>query len=334
MSKISIIVPVYNSEKYLSKCIESILGQTERDLEIILVDDDSKDKSLDVIESYRDKFPDKIKIVKNDFNHGAGYSRNRGLELASGDYIGFVDSDDYIEKNMYSKLYELLVSNGSDISITGMDLRYLGLNLSFLGRKIELPEGTFNPKINKEILINTRPSCCDKLFKRELIGDNTFPEGTKWEDYPFTVFMLALSNKISIMNDRDYHYRINYSGTTCNDMRGRNYFKQFDIFNVSKLLEDNLTKSNLIDVFGIELKTIQMANALARVRDLSFKPIPPLEKEKIVLELFRMINEKYGDWETNEWYIRQKEKSLFYRVRMERVERIYYRTHEKQKIKL
>ena len=155
MSKVSIIVPVYNSEKYLKKCIQSIINQEEKDLEIILVDDKSKDRSLDIIESYKDKYPSQVKIVENETNRGAGYSRNQGIEVATGEYIGFVDSDDYIEKDMYSKLLELIEQKDSDIAVTGMDLRFLGLKLSFLGRKIELPKGTFDPRVNKEIILNT-----------------------------------------------------------------------------------------------------------------------------------------------------------------------------------
>jgi glycosyltransferase involved in cell wall biosynthesis len=334
MSKISVIVPVYNSEKYLNKCIESIINQDEKDLEIILVDDKSKDKSLDIMESYKDKYPEQIKIVENNTNRGAGYSRNQGIDNATGEYIGFVDSDDYIEKDMYSKLFELLIQNDSDVAITAMDLRYLGFKLSFLGRKIELPEGTFDPRINKEIIMNERPSCCNKLFRREVIDENRFPIGMKWEDYPFTILMLALSKKISIIKDIDYHYRINYSGTTCHDMRDSEYFRTFDIFKVSTLLEERLRENGLYSVFEEEIKTIQMANSLARVRDLAFKNIPYNDKERLVLTLFEMINSSYGDWKNNPWYVKQKEKSLFYRVRMECVERIYYHAKEKVKIKL
>ena len=167
-----------------------------------------------------------------------------------------------------------------------------------------------------------------------MIGNNRFPVDVKWEDYPFTIFMLALSKKISIIKDKDYHYRINYSGTTCHDMRGNDHSKAIDIFMVSNLLEERIKEAGLYSVYEEEIKTIQMVNSLARVRDLAFKNIPYSEKEKLVLNLFELINSSYGDWQNNPWYIRQKDKSLFYRVRMECVERIYYRAKEKEKVKI
>lgn len=331
MPKLSVIVPVYNSEKHLEKCLDSIINQEEKDMEVILIDDKSKDKSLDIMEQYERMNNKKIKIVENSQNKGAGYSRNRGIELATGDYIGFIDSDDYIEKDMYSKMIFQAEKNSSDVIITGLDLKYRGVNLSFLGRNIELPIGTFNTKDNKHILVNTRPSCCNKLFKRDLIGENRFPENLKWEDYPFVIYMLALSDKISILGDKDYHYCINPFGTTCGDMKGTISSKMFDIFLASELLENKLKESDLISIFHDELKIIQIVNALARARDLLFKNIPYSKKEELICLIIDTITELYGEWQKNTWYIEQKEKSLFYKARMECVEKIYYSAKQKTK---
>ena len=96
MPKVSVIVPVYNTEKYLGRCLDSLLNQTLEDIEIILVDDHSTDNSLDIMQAYQEKEPRKIKIAQTKQNSGAGAARNVGLELADCNYIGFVDSDDYI----------------------------------------------------------------------------------------------------------------------------------------------------------------------------------------------------------------------------------------------
>src|SRR5699024_6015694 len=98
--KVSVIVPVYNSELYLKDCLDSLVNQTLKDLEIIIVDDASTDKSLKIIMEYKNKYPNIIKVFQNEQNKGQGASRNVGLSLATGEYIGFLDSDDYVIPTM------------------------------------------------------------------------------------------------------------------------------------------------------------------------------------------------------------------------------------------
>ena len=108
--KVSVIVPVYNSERYLRDCLESLLNQTLTELEIILVDDASTDKSFEIIVEYKSKYP-KIKIFKSEQNKGQGASRNIGMSLATEEYIGFLDSDDYVAPIMYENLYNSAKEN-------------------------------------------------------------------------------------------------------------------------------------------------------------------------------------------------------------------------------
>ena len=320
MPKISVIVPVYNASKYLNTCLDSLLMQNLKDLEIILIDDNSKDDSLKILEMYKDKYPDKIKLFTNLENKGPGFSRNIGLKHATGDYIGFVDSDDYIEKDMYNLMYQRAKINDDDIVITGLDLRYLNLDMSFFGRKVKLDTGIFHPMVKKDIIVNSRPSCCNKLFKGTLIGDHKFPESYKWEDYPFVILLMALSNKIEVLDRMQYHYRINLNGTTCGDMKNINS-RLLDIFDVSDSLEDKFKKYCIEDIFKEELQTIQIANCLCRARDLVFKNIPYQEKRELINLILNLIEVKYGNWQDNPWYIKQKEDSLFYNLRMSFVEK-------------
>ena len=119
MPKISVIVPVYNVEKYLRKCIESILNQTFREFELILVDDGSTDSSGKICDEYALK-DSRIKVIHKE-NGGASSARNAGLDVAKGEYIGFVDSDDWIEMDMYGELYRLIKENNTDISVCGIN---------------------------------------------------------------------------------------------------------------------------------------------------------------------------------------------------------------------
>ncbi len=120
--KISIVVPIYNAEKYLDRCIQSILNQSYKDLEIILIDDGSTDSSNKICNNYQ-KRDNRIKFISQK-NEGVSAARNRGISEATGEFIGFVDSDDYIQPNMYETLYGLINKYNCDISICGYFIEY------------------------------------------------------------------------------------------------------------------------------------------------------------------------------------------------------------------
>ena len=115
MIKVSVIVPVYNTEKYLAKCLDSLVNQTLKDIEIIVVNDGTKDNSEKIINKYLKKYS-KIRYYKKE-NGGLSSARNYGIELANGEYVGFVDSDDYVKDGMFSKMYECAIKNNSDIVV-------------------------------------------------------------------------------------------------------------------------------------------------------------------------------------------------------------------------
>ena len=123
--KISIIIPVYNVEKYLNRCVDSLLGQTLKDIEIILVDDSSTDNSPGICDEYL-KADERVRVIHKP-NQGAGMARNSGLEIAKGDYVGFVDSDDYVDLNMYKALYDTAVKHNADLVMSGV--RYVDGNM-------------------------------------------------------------------------------------------------------------------------------------------------------------------------------------------------------------
>ena len=130
--KISVIVAVYNTEKYLKRCLESLIHQSYQNLEIIVVEDGSKDDSKPVLENYKNN--PKIKIIYNKKNSGLSYSRNRGLENATGDYIGYLDSDDYVDADYYEKLMQSINENKSDIAICDMKVVYDDTNMEIISK--------------------------------------------------------------------------------------------------------------------------------------------------------------------------------------------------------
>ena len=201
---ISVIVPVYNVEKYLVKCINSIINQTYKNLQIILVDDGSTDNSGKICDDFKLK-DTRIEVIHKT-NGGLSDARNAGLKITRGDYIGFVDSDDFIETDMYETLYNLIENNNSDISIVSFYEIYNGkvigvrdsrelLNLS----KIEAM---------KELLIDTRIQsyAWNKLFKRSLFENLEFPVNKNFEDIATTLLLFEGANKVTLFEEPKYNY--------------------------------------------------------------------------------------------------------------------------------
>lgn len=205
MSKlISIIVPVYNVEQYLEKCITTIINQTYKNLEIILVDDGSKDSSGKICDDFSKK-DNRIKVIHKT-NGGLSDARNHGLRIAKGDYIGFVDSDDYIAEDMFETLYNLMENNNSDISIVSFYEMY---NNKLIGvRDSKKIENFDKLEAIKELLIDTKIQsyAWNKLFKKELFENLEFPTGKNFEDIATTLLLFEKANKVTLFEDPKYYY--------------------------------------------------------------------------------------------------------------------------------
>lgn len=205
MSKlISIIVPVYNVEQYLEKCITTIINQTYKNLEIILVDDGSKDSSGKICDDFSKK-DNRIKVIHKT-NGGLSDARNHGLRIAKGDYIGFVDSDDYIAEDMFETLYNLMENNNSDISIVSFYEMY---NNKLIGvRDSKKLENFDKLEAIKELLIDTKIQsyAWNKLFKKELFENLEFPTGKNFEDIATTLLLFEKANKVTLFEDPKYYY--------------------------------------------------------------------------------------------------------------------------------
>lgn len=201
---ISIIVPVYNVEKYLQKCINSIINQTYKNIEIILVDDGSKDSSGKICDELEKK-DNRIRVIHKE-NGGLSDARNVGLKIATGKYVGFVDSDDYISEDMFETLYKLNKDNNSDISIVSFYELYRGKVISVRDSK----EKKVFDKIDaiKELLIDTniQSYAWNKLFKRELFDNIEFPTNKNFEDIATTLLLFEKANKVVLLEEPKYYY--------------------------------------------------------------------------------------------------------------------------------
>lgn len=212
---ISIIIPVYKVEKYLEKCIQSVINQTYENLQIILVDDGSPDNCGKICDEYAKK-DHRIEVIHKS-NGGLSDARNKGLEIAKGEYIGFVDSDDYIEADMYEVLYNLLKQYNADVSICNF--------YTVSQEKIAIKNADNGIKeytrieILKEILLdnNIQSYAWNKLYKKDLFDEIKYPVGKKYEDIGTTFYLLEKCNKVVVTGKPEYYY-INRQGSIVNNV--------------------------------------------------------------------------------------------------------------------
>jgi len=204
---ISIIVPIYNVERYLEKCVRSIINQTYKNIEIILINDGSKDNSAAICDEFL-KQDDRIIVIHKE-NEGLSEARNVGLSVAKGKYVGFIDSDDYIEKDMFERMYNNLKRFNVDISICNMVEEnedgkkiyyYIDNNTGIVEfNKIEALKGLI---IDKMITNHA----CNKLYKKELFNNIKYPYKRKMEDMATTYKIFDVANKVVVDSSVGYHY--------------------------------------------------------------------------------------------------------------------------------
>lgn len=247
--KLSIVVPVYNVENYLGECLESVFKQSFQDYEIICVNDGSTDNSLSILEKYKTKH-NNIRIV-NQTNHGLGYARNVGIEMASGDYVAFLDSDDFIHKDMFLDMVNCIEKNNADICISnpyiyehnnGVRYPYRKMldfyRLSLLGcfKAIDYP------------IVFSYIAAWDKIYKRSFLLKNNirFPINRIYEDALFTYQVLAYAKGVCAVKDCYYFYRKN-SGISITDKEKINDNYKKDFLTNSKEIKDFLKKMNIYD---------------------------------------------------------------------------------------
>ncbi len=222
---ISVIVPVYNVEKYLDRCVESLLGQTYRSLEIILVDDGSTDGCGAMCDGYARR-DSRVRVIHKR-NGGLSDARNAGLAVASGSYIGYVDSDDWIEPDMYARMHQACAESGAQLAVC----RYFS---EYRDRTVSGGSGSVVP-LSRDALLRIYigghdeyiiyNSVWSKLFCRDLVQGMVFPKGRNSEDIVYTTRAFCRAERAVYLDQCFYHYVLDREGSIMNAARGDRMFR-------------------------------------------------------------------------------------------------------------
>ena len=212
MVNVSIIVPVFNTEKFIDKCLTSLVNQTLRNIEIICVNDGSVDKSLQILEKFA-KSDSRVKII-NQENKMQGAARNAGLRIAQGEYVGFVDSDDWVDNDYYEKLYNAARKYDADIALA-VNVR---IGNGKTKKRLEITEEKIARTMQEKFDIGNHlknPCPTNKIYRQSLLKDNNiiWPEGVFCEDKLFTIKSVYYANKIAAVPDVNYYYFRNPNST-------------------------------------------------------------------------------------------------------------------------
>lgn len=244
MAEISIIVPVYNVSEYINQCIESLINQTFKDIEIIVIDDCGQDNSIIKVKKLA-KTDKRIKIIYNKTNQGLAEARNIGLKHVTSEYVGFLDSDDWVAPNFYEKLYKDIKQYNADIAI-GNVLYYRKEQYSLSNEFV----GQWNFRKSKKIITSPKEkqfniyacACWNKLYKTSLFKDYNlkYPKGLKIEDVPITTITTILAKKIVLVKDAILYYRQREGSIMKCAKKNRVPFDIFKIYEYTDTLLSNI----------------------------------------------------------------------------------------------
>ena len=248
MPKVSIVVPVCNVQKYLKECIDSLISQTLKDIEIICVDDGSTDDSGKILDEYAEK-DSRVKVIHKP-NSGYGHSMNVGFDSATGEYIGIVESDDYAEPLMFETLYNVASTNDLDVVKSGYYMYYTNpvrnekvyIVSKILANRTFCPSTYFRSKMEMVDFFNIKPTIWSAIYRKDFIRQNNvrFLEspGASYQDAGFNFKVMATAGKIQLIRDAFLHYRQDNSGSSVNS-KGKVFCICDEYQEMQRFLEEN-----------------------------------------------------------------------------------------------
>lgn len=281
--KISIIVPVYKVEPYIHKCVDSILNQTFKDFEVILVDDGSPDNCGKICDEYAKK-DERIKVIHKE-NRGLSSARNAGLDIARGEYIGFVDSDDYIESDMYEILYNVIQNNQCDIVSCSSIIHYNdkiivnGGHGLIIHSKEEAMKTMLEGELYDEVV-------WVKLFKKSVIGNIRFQIGRIYEDTSFTYRVIDRTKKVATIGEAKYNYIKHENSIMSNAIKDIKIDAVLAYEEMYRFMEEKYPKL-------CDLVTLKLANSSMTVMNLIVKQDVFKKHKENYFKVAKILNSKF-----------------------------------------
>ncbi len=294
MIKVSIIVPFYNVENYIEKCLQSLVNQTLEDVEIILVNDGSQDGTKEIAKQFVEKYPNKIMYLEKE-NGGLSDARNYAIPYAKGEYIAFLDSDDYVEANMYEEMYNKAKEENLDYVECDFLWEYPDKSLESKGKQ-------YSNK--KEMFIYTRVVAWNKLIKREIVQENhlEFPRGYRYEDVEFFYKLLPLIHNYGIVQKPFIHY-VQRENSISNVQNTRTK----EIIDVLGHVIDYYKRNQLFDEYKEEIEYTYtryiLCSSMLRMVMIENRK----ERKEIINLAWKSLNTQFTNWKEN---IYLKEKGL------------------------
>ena len=300
--KVSVIVPVYNVENYLERCLDSLVNQTLSDIEIIIVNDGSPDNSEKIINKYLNNYPNKIKYFKKE-NGGLSSARNFGMKYAKGSYISFIDSDDYIDLNTFKLMYEKAISNDFDMVICNLNYVYEEKEV-FVSSNLD--KDLLTKEEVKEYMSFLYPAVWNKLYRKDLIKELSFKEGIWYEDVEFNFRVYPLVNTIGYVKAPLIKYvQREESISKTIDKRLFNYIDNFNG------LIKYYKKNNLYDEYYSELEYSYVRYLYATfIKQISYTRDAELFK-KGVSEAIKNVKENFPNYKENIYLKKFNLKNLY-----------------------
>lgn len=278
---VSVIIPAYNIEDYIGRCLDSIISQTYKNLEIIVVDDGSRDRTGEILDNYAKK-DRRIKVIHKE-NGGVSSARNKGIEVAEGDYIGFIDGDDLIEPEMYKTLVDLLEEENADIAHCGYQMVFpdrVDYYHNTGKKKIQTTEEGLKDLLSGEII---EPGLVNKLYKKELIKNCRLDETVKInEDLLMNYQLFKLSQKSVYYDITPYSYMIRSNSAT-----GANSLitKREDSLRVLNRIKDDCINNNLLPIIYKRYIYLLMAICRDDLKDKSYMKYQKKQRKQLKKEL-------------------------------------------------
>ena len=307
MFKISVIIPVYNTEQYLEACLNSVFGQTLEELEVILVNDGSTDSSLNIMEKYQAKYPDRVKLLSKE-NGGQATARNVAIPLCTGEYIGFVDSDDYIEQEMYERMYQKAKETDADY----VECDYVNVKVNADGETERIAD--YGSRVREytckeDMFIDPMLAPWNKIYKRTLLqeSDVWFPEGYIYEDTAFCLKAISLVKRFAFVPEK---YVVHYfrGGSTMNVNKSKR------VANIFPVLEDVIAfyrKHELFEKYYSELEyeivKILLCSSLIRISEIPDRKL----KKQNCKDTWTMIMEYFPKYKKNKYLKNKGMKNLY-----------------------